>query len=99
MAVRSLNVTINLISLCLYLQVCFVVESVAAHVTAEVRLGDILVAVDGKKVTSMVHIGKFVKQSGNQVPIRLERRVKILPKPYSDDKVNINYSLIFIGEL
>ncbi|KAG8318084.1 PDZ domain-containing protein 8 [Homalodisca vitripennis] len=67
-------------------QVCFVVESVAPYVVAEVRPGDILVAIDGKKVTSLTQISKCTKQAGDRVPLRLERRLKILPGPPSDDK-------------
>ncbi|XP_046670278.1 PDZ domain-containing protein 8-like isoform X2 [Homalodisca vitripennis] len=68
-------------------QVCFVVESVAPYVVAEVRPGDILVAIDGKKVTSLTQISKCTKQAGDRVPLRLERRLKILPGPPSDDKL------------
>ncbi|XP_054272610.1 PDZ domain-containing protein 8 [Macrosteles quadrilineatus] len=68
-------------------QVCFVVESVAPYVVAEVRAGDILVAVDGKKAVSLPQISKVIKQAGDRVGLRLERRLKILTTtPPPDDK-------------
>lgn len=59
-------------------------------VVAEVRVGDILVAVDGKKVTSLTQISKCIKAAGERVPLRLERMLKIVPTP-ADDKVHFFY--------
>lgn len=75
------------------------VESVSAWVVAEVRVGDILVAVDGKKMTSLAQINKFVRQAGERVPLRLERKLKILPTPSSDDKVKFNENVFILTKL
>lgn len=65
----------------------------SASVVAEVRVGDILVAVDGKKITSLTQISKYIKQCSERVPLRLERRLNILPT-VTDDKVTYIYNTI-----
>lgn len=65
------------------------VESVSPSVVAEVRVGDILVAIDGKKVSSLTQISKCIKLASERVSLRLERMLKILPTP-ADDKVPLH---------
>uniref|UniRef100_A0A1B6DL70 Phorbol-ester/DAG-type domain-containing protein n=1 Tax=Clastoptera arizonana TaxID=38151 RepID=A0A1B6DL70_9HEMI len=67
-------------------QVCIVVESVSLSLTGEVRVGDILVAVDGKRISSLSQVNKYVKQCGERVSLRLERLLRIFTSPSSDDK-------------
>lgn len=71
-------------------QVCIVVDSVSPSVVGEVRSGDILVAVDGKRITTLSNVNKCVKQAGERVPLRLERRLKIVSTPPPEDKMLIS---------
>lgn len=71
----------------LYFQVCIVVESVLPTILGEVRVGDILVAVDGKRISTLSQVNKYIKQAGERVPLRLERLLRIFSTPPVDDKV------------
>ena len=68
---------------------CIVVDSVAPSVVGEVRSGDVLLAVDGKRITTLSNVNKYVKQAGERVSLRLERRLKIISTPPPEDKVLI----------
>lgn len=75
-------------------QVCIVVDSVSSSIGSDLRLGDILVTIDGKRVNSLSHVGKCIKQGGERVSLRVERRVKIVPPP--EEKVLLVVVLQFV---
>ncbi|XP_075226255.1 PDZ domain containing 8 isoform X2 [Lycorma delicatula] len=72
-------------------QVCVVVDSVSSSIGSDVRLGDILVAVDGKRVNSLSNVAKCIKQGGERISLRLERRIKIIPPP--EEKAQESFGL------
>ncbi|XP_021925331.1 PDZ domain-containing protein 8 isoform X2 [Zootermopsis nevadensis] len=59
-------------------QACVLVESVLPQSpasAADVRQGDIVVAVDGKRVTSMAQAARFIKGTGDKFTMRVERQL------------------------
>ncbi|XP_022196528.2 PDZ domain-containing protein 8 isoform X2 [Nilaparvata lugens] len=58
-------------------QVCIIVDSVSSVVGNDACVGDILVAVDGKRVNNLSQVSKFVRQSVDKVSLRVERRLKV----------------------
>nr|CAD7403184.1 unnamed protein product [Timema cristinae] len=58
-------------------QACVLVESITPQSSAscsDLRCGDILVAVEGKKVTSIGQVGKLMKSAGERFQVRVERK-------------------------
>lgn len=58
-------------------QVCIIVDSVSSVAGNDACVGDILVAVDGKRVNNLSQVSKFVRQSVDKVALRVERRLKM----------------------
>jgi C-terminal processing protease CtpA/Prc len=77
-------------------QACVVVETVMPQSpagVADLRCGDIVVAVDGKRITSMAQAARIIKGTGDKFTIRVERQLNLkAPPPESADKVG-NFAL------
>jgi C-terminal processing protease CtpA/Prc len=65
-------------------QACVVVENVIPQSpasAADVRCGDIVVAVDGKRITSMAQAARIIKGTGDKFTIRVERQLNLKAQP------------------
>jgi C-terminal processing protease CtpA/Prc len=65
-------------------QACIVVETVMPQSpasAADVRCGDIVVAVDGKRITSMAQAARIIKGTGDKFTIRVERKLNLKAQP------------------
>ncbi|XP_046985794.1 PDZ domain-containing protein 8 isoform X1 [Schistocerca americana] len=59
-------------------QACIVVDTVTSMspaAAADVKPGDVLVAIEGKKVTSLSQVARLLKAAGEKITLRVERRV------------------------
>jgi len=72
-------------------QACVVVETVmplSPASAADLRCGDIVVAVDGKRITSMAQAARIIKGTGDKFTLRVERQLNLKAQPpESADKV------------
>ena len=72
-------------------QACVVVETVmpqSSASAADLRCGDIVVAVDGKRVTSMAQAARYIKRTGEMFIIRVERQPNLKSQPLENaDKI------------
>jgi len=72
-------------------QACVVVETVMPQSpasAADLRCGDIVVAVDGKRITSMAQAARIIKGTGDKFTIRVERHLNLKAQPLeSADKI------------
>jgi C-terminal processing protease CtpA/Prc len=65
-------------------QACVLVENVVPQSpanAADVRRGDIVVAVDGKRITSMAQAARIIKGTGDKFTIRVERQLNLRVQP------------------
>jgi C-terminal processing protease CtpA/Prc len=65
-------------------QACVVVETVLPQSpasAADVRHGDIVVAVDGKRITSVAQAAHIIKGTGDKFTIRIERQLNLRVQP------------------
>lgn len=65
-------------------QACVLVETVLPQSpasAADVRHGDIVVAVDGKRITSMAQAARIIKGTGDKFTIRVERQLNMRVQP------------------
>jgi C-terminal processing protease CtpA/Prc len=65
-------------------QACVLVESVLPQSpasAADVRHGDIVVAVDGKRITSMAQAARIIKGTGDKFTMRVERQLNFRIQP------------------
>jgi len=71
-------------------QACVLVETVLPQSpasAADVRHGDIVVAVDGKRISSMAQAARIIKGTGDKFTIRVERQLNLrFQPPESTDK-------------
>lgn len=61
-------------------QACVVVETVMPQSpasAADLRCGDIVVAVDGKRITSMAQAARIIKGAGDKFTVRVERQLNL----------------------
>jgi S1-C subfamily serine protease len=74
-------------------QACVLVETVLPQSpasAADVRRGDIVVAVDGKRITSVAQAARIIKGTGDKFTIRVERQLNLRVQPSeSTDKDNV----------
>ncbi|PNF14527.1 hypothetical protein B7P43_G15458 [Cryptotermes secundus] len=65
-------------------QACVLVDTVLPQSpasAADVRHGDIVVAVDGKRITSMAQAARIIKGTGDKFTIRVERQLNLRVQP------------------
>jgi membrane-associated protease RseP (regulator of RpoE activity) len=65
-------------------QACVLVESVLPHSpasAADVRQGDIIVAVDGKRITSTAQAARIIRGTGDKFTMRVERQLNFRIQP------------------
>jgi C-terminal processing protease CtpA/Prc len=71
-------------------QACVLVDAVLPQSTAsaaDVRRGDIVLAVDGKRITSMTQAARIIKGTGDKFTVRVERQLNLRVQPsVSTDK-------------
>jgi C-terminal processing protease CtpA/Prc len=73
-------------------QACVLVETVLPQSpasAADVRHGDIVVAVDGKRITSMSQAARIIKGTGDKFTIRVERQLNLRVQPSERTDKNI----------
>jgi C-terminal processing protease CtpA/Prc len=61
-------------------QACVLVETVQPQSpasVADVRHGDIVIAVDGKRITSMAQAARIIKGTGDKFTMRVERELNL----------------------
>ena len=81
-------------------QACVLVDTVMPQSPAslaDVRSGDIVLAIDGKRITSMAQAARFLKATGDKFTMRVERQLSLKIKPAeSTDKVSIKVNIFLV---
>ncbi|XP_069677414.1 PDZ domain-containing protein 8 isoform X2 [Periplaneta americana] len=90
-------------------QACVLVETVLPQSpasAADVRNGDIVIAVDGKRITSMAQAARIIKGTGDKFTIRVERQLNLrvqsfenVDKDISKDETELGVSSNADGQL
>lgn len=83
-------------------QACVVVDTVlpgSPASSSDVQPGDLLMAVDGKRIASIAQAAKCMKGAGDKYTLRLERKIACSSPPSNSVSVKLFNVLAFNNQL